>query len=130
MPEARKRESVAAYRQGTLGPMELEPTTATHGNSNALARVNEAIDHFAQRKVVADHLHVTEQHLSKLTSGTQAFGVALFDGLPDALVLDICDRIARERGGRVVREDEDVLVAQRLAEVANEFVRVRVRTAR
>jgi hypothetical protein len=134
MRQATTGKAVSGSFQPTLGPMEVERVDAakeTEGNSVALSCLNAAIDDaHVQRKVLASDLQMSEGYLSRLTSGAQACPLSLLDKLPDSIVLPCLDRIARARGARVMRDDEDVIAAEHLAEAAMRFVRVKVQMAK
>ena len=137
MPSGSKGNKVAASCQLAFGPTPLEtvsntaPAQETTGNRDAVGCLRDAIDRSGvQDKVLVDATGVSKGYFSKTTNGASPCPLQLLDRLPDPPVLDALDRMARQRGARVVREDEDILAAQRLAEVANDFIRVRVRMAR
>lgn len=67
----------------------------SHGNAVALDCLNAAIDGSRiPRKVLADHLGISEAQFSKLTSGVQAFGVGHLDKLPAAIRSDFLRRMS------------------------------------
>jgi len=56
---------------------------ASAGNSEAVSCLNEVLDSSGQqRKAIAGDIGKTEQTLSKMTAGTQAFGLDDFENLP------------------------------------------------
>ena len=89
--------------------------TASDGNSASLSCLVAEIDaHPLPRKALAGECGKSEQTFSKMTAGTQAFGVDDFGKLPRDLQVKWMQRYGREYLGVTVRELEP-------SEIAEEF---------
>jgi hypothetical protein len=108
---------------------------ATNGNSVALRCLDDALAQHGQAKVVAIDLGVSEQTLSKMRGGSQAFGVDRLDALDDDLLKNFLRRYGRARGFRVrfisaAEIDADVLVAVKRVVATMRLRAVRSRAAK
>jgi hypothetical protein len=112
------------------------PSTETDGKTVAMAFLNDAIDSSGvPRKQVADHIARSEPTFSKMTNGTQAFGLDDFERLPQHIQVDWFKRYA-ERLGLQVREVDIVDLAYQVLTRFDEFaaaihlLKIRPRMAR
>lgn len=111
--------------------MRMETGTASEGKSIVMRCLDEAIDRFGMpRKALAEELSVTEQTLSKMTAGSQAFGVALFDEMPDALLTSFLARYGQHRGFRVEPLEPEELDVELLEAVDHLITVHRLRASR
>lgn len=101
------------------------PPSASHGKSLALGCLQVAIEtNRMPRKAIADEIGKSEQTFSKMTAGTQAFGLDDFERLPRDIQIRWMRDYGRELGIEVrdidpiALSEEFLALAERLAGVA------------
>ena len=121
----------ATHGNKIAGTCREDRAAASESKSVALGCLNAEIDaHPLPRKAIADECDKSEQSFSKMTAGTQAFGLDDFERLPRDLQVKWMQRYGREVLGVTVRDIEPAELNEELLGLVDRIVTVRRLAAR
>jgi hypothetical protein len=121
----------ATHGKKFAATFDEDDATVSESKSASLTCLVIEIDaHQKPRKALADDCGKTEQAFSKMTGGTQAFGLDDFERLPRDLQVKWMQRYGREFLGVTVREIEPAELNEELLGLVDRIVTVRRLAAR
>jgi len=126
MPTTVASGSTATHGKRVAASCRDERAAASEGKSAALSCLIAEIDaHPLPRKAIADECGKSEQTFSKMTAGTQAFGLDDFERLPRDLQVKWMQRYGREVLGVNVRDLDPAELNEELLALVDRMVIVR-----